>query len=189
MLSTYAIPHKTAYGTKVIQHPTLEERKKLDLKLRQLLILVDGQKDIANLLASSVFDFDIQAFEMLYQQGYIAFENDEGTQTTPPATTSAQTPAPTSSDNFLREKTQEHLRKITPAVVPATTKGDFSKTRFDCLDIMLDLSMEDFSVRPWIDKFEATKDLIQLERVVLEFAKSPLGQAHSNVVMQLRRLF
>jgi len=80
-------------------------------------------------------------------------------------------------------------RKQTVLSVPASRRVvDFASARFDILDLMLDLSMQDFAVRPWIDRFERVADLSTLKQTLEQFLQSAVGQKHQHLQAQCYQL-
>lgn len=65
---------------------------------------------------------------------------------------------------------------------------DFASVRFDILDVLLDLSMQDFAVRPWIDRFEQATDLSLLEHTLEQFLHSAVGQKHAHLKAQFEEM-
>lgn len=80
-------------------------------------------------------------------------------------------------------------RKQAVLSLPASRRVvDFASARFDILDLMLDLSMQDFAVRPWIDRFERVADLSILKQTLEQFLQSAVGQKHLHLQAQCYQL-
>lgn len=77
-------------------------------------------------------------------------------------------------------------RKQEVLSVPVASRRivDFASARFDVLDLMLDLSMQDFAARPWIDQFERAADLSILKQTLDQFFQSAVGQKNLHLQAQ-----
>lgn len=148
----------------------MADRRKIDMKLRQLMILIDGNRTVGELLEKSLYKLDTQAFEELYHAGMIEIDGF--------------TPRPTGEPSLDIAPPVTISEPVTPAptVAPTTTSSmqpSLSQLRFQALDILLDLSMEDFSIRPWIDTFEKANTVEELVALIQQFVSSGLDSRHA----------
>lgn len=158
MIAPNSLLAKTDLGQNIINHPTLSQRKALDSRLRQLLILIDGHRTVAE-LSTTMTGIDNDAFETLIAMGLVDYEDD-----------------------------YQQLDDI--AFVQSTLSfnahADLSSVRFKVLDIMLDLSMQDFSIRPWIDAFEQANNVEAVANLVQDFCVSEEGRKHAITFADLK---
>ncbi|MEC7119214.1 MAG: hypothetical protein VXW65_04840 [Pseudomonadota bacterium] len=72
-------------------------------------------------------------------------------------------------------------------VSTAETSVDFVSARFDILDLILDLSLQDFAARPWVEVIEQTTDLETLAHAVGRVMNSDLAKKHPTLAMRLQQ--
>ncbi len=175
-----AIPIKTPLGTDYILNPHKHSDIKLPIQVRRLLILVNGQRTQSELLAKGLNRLDEDAFDQLKTAGLIALID------APHATVSAiaDIPLPRLS-NTVAASAQASTGATTQLNVAALNAAGFSRVRFAVLDKLLDLSLKDFSMRSWVERFEKTHNLTQLVQVVNEFIASNDGKKHATFSQEL----
>lgn len=78
-------------------------------------------------------------------------------------------------------------QSITPTVSQPRHTPSLATARFDILDLILDGSMEDFGLRPWVDHFEHAQTLPDLIQTFHRFEQK-FGQQHIVLHQQIRQI-
>lgn len=168
------IPVKTPVGMQYTVSPKNFPHIEVSSLLRRLLIIVDGRRSVQDLLNSGLSGADIQSVQQLLAHGLIAPRDYQlHRMPVPAASVAASTEAvPVSS------------------AAPASLKSrrSFSALRFDVLDLLLNLSMQDFSAKQWVAQFEQVKTQEALLQLAQLFCQSALAQRYPAVVQQLKTL-
>lgn len=159
-----SIPKKTSKGSMLIVQPRRFLDIKLSVQLRRLLILVDGSKSVPELLGKGITGVSEELFDTLLSYGLIDFPSSD---------------AAAMSVGYTQEMS---------AIVSSGTDKNFTTIRYVLLDALIDLSMKDFAVRPWIDRFESAVSVAHLQDLVAEFAMSKEGRMYDQAASELEQL-
>lgn len=171
MLTLDDVPVKTPIGMQYTLSPKKFPDIEISSLLRRLLIIVDGRRSVQDLLNSGLSGADIHSVQQLLLHGLIA-PRDVHPVSAPQVTAKVAT-ADTASQ---------------PAAAPPIIKRSFSSVRFDVLDLLLNLSMQDFSVRQWVGRFEQVKNHDELLQLAQQFCASEFALKHPAAIAQLKSL-
>lgn len=69
----------------------------------------------------------------------------------------------------------------------SVSQKGLAEARFAVLDLLLDLSEQDFGARPWVDRIEQVDSLGRLSAEVEAFCLSPCGRKHATIHGALRQ--
>lgn len=164
------IPVRTAIGMQYTISPKSFPHIEVSSLLRRLLIIVDGRRSVQDLLNSGLSGADIHCVQQLLIYGLIAPRDYKArtAQSAVPSLQAATAPAAVS--------------------VPVKNRRSFSAVRFDVLDLLLNLSMQDFSAKQWVAQFEQVRNHEALVQLAQSFCQSELAGRYPAVVQQLKTL-
>ena len=127
----------------------------LPIQLRQLLVMVNGTRSVRELLSMGLRGVEPASFEVLAELGLIHRPGAAAATVRAPA----PPPAPAA-----------------PVQAPAAPRRrGLSEVRFAVIDVLLDLSTQDFAARPWVERMENARTIEALAAEVEGFIQSPLG--------------
>jgi hypothetical protein len=133
----------------------------IPLHLRPLLVMIDGRRTVRDLLALGLRNVSVDSFDELYAFGVI-----EGGSESP---------------------SRFHESIPSAAMAAMAPKKGLSEARFLVIDTLLDISTQDFQVRPWVERMENARTLEILAHEVQAFIVSPLGAKKPALHAALRR--
>ncbi|QTD45704.1 hypothetical protein [Ottowia testudinis] len=140
----------------------------LPIQLRQLLVMVNGSRSVRELLSMGLRGVELASFDMLSQRGLI----HRASAGAPPVRAAMPAPAQTAA----------------PPQAAAPRRRGLSEARFAAIDVLLDLSTQDFAARPWVERMENARSVEALMVEVEAFLQSPLGAKHPGLHATLRRV-
>lgn len=151
------IPHKSPQASQM----TRTQKVRLPIHLRPLLIMVDGNRTVRELLAMGIRGVSIESFDELHELG------------------------------LIDEPSGEYLRQVDVKVTPrhrghsrgaGAGRVGLSEARFAVIDLLLDVSTQNFAARPWIERMEKVQTLDDLRLRIRELCASEF--ARSNTALQ-----
>lgn len=155
------IPHKAPQASEM----TRTQRIRLPIHLRPLLIMVDGRRSVRDLLALGIRGVSIESFDELHSLG------------------------------LIDEPSGRYLKQVDVMVDPAKERRSgrrgelgLSEARFGVIDLLLDLSTQNFAARPWIEKMERVETLDELRLKVRDLCGSELASGNSALQEALVRI-
>lgn len=169
------IPVKTPIGMQYTVSPKNFPHIEVSSLLRRLLIIVDGRRSVQDLLESGLAGADIQSVQQLLAHGLIA-PRDYKPKAVPVAPAAKVSASMQGSDTG------------TAAPLFSKSRRSFSSLRFDVLDLLLNLSMQDFSAKQWVAQFEQAGNQEELLQLAQQFCQSALAGRYPAVVQQLKTL-
>lgn len=192
VFTLHDIPMKTPLGNQYVVAPRGFPSIDISTGLRRLLILINGRHTVEHLLSKGLAGVDLGAFEILTQHGLIAHVPDNVGLTR--ISSHFPTPVPAVSQPAARSSAAAMPSVAATASAPllAATQSSqsrsFSSLRFDVLDILLEFSIKDFIVKPWIERFENTHDINGLNYLAQEFYASNLCMKYPQIKTQMLRV-
>lgn len=172
MLTLDDVPVKTPIGMQYTLSPKKFPDIEISSLLRRLLIIVDGRRSVQDLLNSGLSGADIHSVQLLLLHGLIAPRDVR----------------PVSAPQVTAKVATANTASQPAAAAPPIIKRSFSSVRFDVLDLLLNLSMQDFSVRQWVARFEQVKNHDELWQLAQQFCGSEFALKHQVAVSQLKAL-
>lgn len=149
---------------KAADHPPVSM---LPIQLRQLVIMINGQRSVRELLSLGLHGVELMSFDLLSELGFI---HSPGARGGPPASARGV-------DN------DDHLA---PAPRQPRAKG-LSEARFAVVDLLLDVSMRDLSAQVWVDRMESARTIELLRAEVEELCRSKLAAKYPNLAAAVRQ--
>ncbi len=162
------VPIKTPVGMQYTLSPKSFPAIEISSLLRRLLIIVDGRRSVQDLLNSGLSGADIHSVQQLLVHGLIA-PRDFQPASAPPAMVAKTATQPVGT------------------TLPVN-KRSFSALRFDVLDLLLNLSMQDFSARQWVARFEQVKNHEALLQLAQQFCESEFAKRYPQSVQDIKVL-
>ena len=196
VFNLHDIPMKTPFGNQYVVAPRSYPEVDISTGLRRLLILINGRHTVEHLLSKGLSGVDFGAFEILTQHGLITHVADGAGFTRmpnpfPSPVVAASQPAAPNPTMAARPSVVANPSMAVSAgnpLVAAANARSFSSIRFDVLDVLLEFSLKDFVIKPWIERFEKTHDLYSLNYLAHEFYASNLCMKYPQIKNQLLRI-